>query len=131
MYTVQFIAILAFSVTAGFSSSGTNNTITCQGTPPNNSLDNYTATITYQYPYDGDNFQINPTPNLVNVTVQCRQDRVFSRQIFYSSAQYYVAMGVFTMLYVIGALIIYVVFITPDLFMAKYLVIVVSLSRIP
>ena len=61
----------------------------------------------------------------------CDQDRVFSRQIFYSSAQYYVAMGVFTMLYVIGALIIYVVFITPELFMAKYLVIVVSLHRIP
>ena len=55
---------------------------------------------------------------------------IFSRRTFYGSAQYYVAMGVFTMLYVIGALIIYVVFITPDLFMAKYLVVVVSLDKI-
>ena len=52
---------------------------------------------------------------------------IFSRQTFYGSAQFYVAMGVFTMLYVIGALIIYILFITPELFMAKYLVIVVSL----
>ena len=65
----------------------------------------------------------------MNRTATECQTSLFSRQIFYGSAQYYVAMGVFTMLYVIGALIIYIVFITPELFMAKYLVIVVSLSK--
>ena len=128
---LQLIAILAFSTTAGFSSSGGNNTITCLSPSQNRT---YTATVTYQYPYDGDNFNIIPAPNdefIMNrttMTSECQPSKIFSRQIFYGSAQYYVAMGVFTMLYVIGALVIYIVFITPDLFMAKYLVIVVSLK---
>ena len=125
---LQLIAILAFSTTEGFSSSGGNNTISCRNSTQNRT---YTATVTYQYPYDGDNFNIIPAPNdefiMNRTTSECRTS-IFSRQIFYGSAQYYVAMGVFTMLYVIGALVIYIVFITPDLFMAKYLVIVVSLS---
>ena len=125
----QFIAILAFATTAGFQSSTSNNTLTCTSS---NVSTNYTASVSYVYPYDGDNFRmvISPEDDFITnrSTSACdtSSNIIFSRQTFYGSAQFYVAMGVFTMLYVIGALIIYILFITPELFMAKYLVIVVS-----
>lgn len=40
-----------------------------------------------------------------------------------SSAQFFVAMGLLTIIYVVGALLVYVMFITPELFLAKWLVI--------
>ena len=43
-----------------------------------------------------------------------------------TSAEFFVAMGVLTMLYVIFALLVYVLFITPELFLAKWLVVGVS-----
>ncbi len=40
-----------------------------------------------------------------------------------SSAQFFVAMGVLTMIYVGGAIVVYVLFITPELYLAKWIVI--------
>ena len=42
------------------------------------------------------------------------------------SAQFFVALGVLTIIYVVGAVLIYMLFITPELYLAKWLVIGVS-----
>ncbi len=40
-----------------------------------------------------------------------------------SSAQFFVAMGVLTMIYAGGAIVVYMLFITPELYLAKWIVI--------
>ena len=44
------------------------------------------------------------------------------------SSQFFVAVGVLTLIYVLGATLVYILFITPELFLAKWLVIGVSVG---
>lgn len=61
------------------------------------------------------------------IMVDTHTHTVFTNAAFSSSAQFFVALGVLTMLYVLGAILVYMLFITPELFMAKWIVIGVSL----
>ena len=83
---------------------------------------NGTAIVTFDYPYRDDDFKIRFETD--NNNIDC--DRSFDSGTFSGSAEYFVAMGVFTMLYVIVAILVYIFFITPELFLAKWLVIGVS-----
>ena len=125
LFLFQVIALLAFSITAGFSSGSTNNSMTCLG--GNNQ--NNTVYITFSYPYSSGSFAFTPqegTPGPNTTLDMCTQATQFSTRAFSSSAQFFVALGVLTMIYVIAALLIYMMFIIPDLFIAKWLVIGVS-----
>ena len=116
------VALLAFSITAGFNAVPGDNRVTCLGFSNNNlSLDS--ASINFGYPYDGFSFTFNPPhPNASQPICQVSRNRA----PFSSSAQFFVALGVLSMFYVIAALIVYILFITPDLVWAKWLVIAVS-----
>ena len=126
----QFVALLAFAITAGFNSGATSNSITCVGRDSLNNTRNFTAYATFGYPYSAGSFNITPAPNQnlsnININACMVANSGYTTQVFSTSAEFYVAMGVVTMLYVVGALLIYMLFITPDLFMAKWLVIGVS-----
>lgn len=79
----------------------------------------------FSYPYSSSRLSVDiPTddPFVANRT-ECNDLRQFPHRTFSSSAQYFVAMGVLTMLYVIAAVIMYMFFITPKLFLAKWIVI--------
>ena len=47
-------------------------------------------------------------------------------QRFSGRSGYFVAMGVLSMIYVIAAIIVYMLFLIPDLFLVKWLVVGVS-----
>lgn len=123
-FVPQVIALLAFSITAGFNSIGPNdNRVDCLGFSNNNvTLDR--ASINFGYPYSGFVVTFSPQqpPNATQPFCQVPP----GRQLFSTSAEFFVAMGVLSMVYVIVALIVYILFITPDLVLAKWLVIGVS-----
>ena len=125
----QFIALLAFAITAGFNSGSTNNSLTCLGNNTNTTASsNLTAYMTFSYPYTGDNFDLMPE-SVDNMTICTMAPSTrFGTPVLSTSAQFFVAMGVLTMLYVVGAVLVYLMFITPDLFLAKWLVIGVSVG---
>lgn len=121
---VLIVALLAFSITAGFSSGSQSNSLGCLGNVniTNSTPTNFTSYITFGYPYSSGNYRINTEP-AENISDISRCGGGFRNLPLSSSAQFFVAMGVLTMIYVIGALLVYMLFITPDLFMAKWLVI--------
>jgi len=123
-FAPQVIALLAFSITAGFNTIGPNdNRVDCFGFSNNNvTLDR--VSINFGYPYSGFVVTFSPQqpPNATQPICQVPP----GRQLFSSSAEFFVAMGVLSMVYVIVALIVYILFITPDLVLAKWLVIGVS-----
>ena len=83
-----------------------------------------TAVITFDYPYSPGDFRVRYSPDDGRVLANCSAS--FSRKTFSTSAQYFVGMGVLTMLYVIGAIIVYMLFISPEFYMAKWLILGVS-----
>ncbi len=114
------IALLAFSTTAGFNSTGSDNDVSCDTNGTNISR---RAILEFEYPYGDDDFSIRySSPDF-----SCRES--FDSGAFSGSAQYFVGMGVLTMLYVIVVIPVYMLFITPDLFLAKWLVVGVSGQR--
>ena len=121
----QLIALLAFATTAGFNSSSTGNSVSCLGV--NNT--NYTGYMTFGYPFSSGSYNIHFSPMngfTMNNTNCSSIPSSFSQLALAGSAQFFVAMGILTILYVIGAVLVYLLFITPKLFMAKWLVIGVS-----
>lgn len=120
---LQFVALLAFSTTAGFSTvNPDDNHVNCIGF--NNTA--YKAGLNFQYPMDSQDFFFSylpfPPPNATENG--CPQSMPF--QSFNGRSGYFVAMGVLSMIYVIVAIVVYMLFLIPDLFLVKWLVIGVS-----
>ena len=94
--------------------------MTCLSISNNNmSLDS--ASINFGFPYDRFSFTFNPPhPNASQPICQVS----LNRPPFSSSVQFFAAVGVLSMFYVIAALIMYILFITPAC--VKWLVIAVS-----
>ncbi len=68
---LQFVALLAFALTAGFHSAGDSNSVTC--TSNQTGLPNYTASVDFAYPYTGNTYSARVlTPdNFTNNNTQC------------------------------------------------------------
>ena len=105
---LQIIALLAFTTTVGFSSSSSNR-VDCMGF----NATKRTAIITFSYPYIPGDFRATYIPDDNFIQAKCTAS--FSHKTFSSSAQYFVGMGVLSMLYNIAAIIIYILFVTPKL----------------
>jgi len=78
--------------------------------------------MTFSYPYAASSYNLRVEPSGIFNSTDCTSAFSFSTSPLSSSAQFFVAMGVLSMIYVVGALLVYVLFITPELFMAKWLV---------
>ena len=120
---LQFVALLAFSTTAGFRSvNPDDNHVNCVGF--NNTA--YEAGLNFRYPMDSQDFFFSylpfPPPNATENG--CPQSMPF--QPYNGRSGYFVAMGVLSMIYVIAAIFVYMLFLVPDLFIVKWLVIGVS-----
>ncbi|XP_064400768.1 synaptophysin-like protein 1 [Halichondria panicea] len=117
-----FVALLAFALTAGFHSSGDSNSVTC--TSNQTGLPNYTAAVDFTYPYTINSYsaRVLTSDNFTNNNTQCRGAGSMN-VLLASSAQFFVAMGVLTMIYAGGAIVVYMLFITPELYLAKWIVI--------
>ena len=69
---LQFVALLAFALTAGFHSSGDSNSVTC--TSNQTGLPNYTAAVDFTYPYTINSYsaRVLTSDNFTNNNTQCR-----------------------------------------------------------
>ena len=120
---LQVVALLAFSTTAGFRTLGPDdNRVNCMGF--NNTP--YRAVLNFRYPMDSQDFffTYSPSPPPNATENGCPQSMPF--QAFNGRSGYFVAMGVLSMIYVIAAIVVYMLFLIPDLFIVKWLVIGVS-----
>ena len=118
----QVIAILAFSITAGFTNSNNDNSLSCLST------DNATRTVrlTFRYPFRGEDFRASYSPNATSNSSSCGRAGGFENKGFSNMAEFFVVMGVFTFLYCLVALPVYVIFITPKMPFAKWIIVAVS-----
>lgn len=121
---LQVVALLAFSTTAGFRTISDDNRINCRSSIYNNT--EYHAVLHFQYPFAEQDFRFTYLPSTPpNFTeAGCPQSMPFQR--FSGRSGYFVAMGVLSMIYVIAAIIVYMLFLIPDLFLVKWLVVGVS-----
>ena len=121
---LQVVALLAFSTTAGFRTISDDNRINCRSSIFNNT--EYHAVLHFQYPFTEQDFRYTYLPSTPpNFTeAGCPQSMPFQR--FSGRSGYFVAMGVLSMIYVIAAIIVYMLFLIPDLFLVKWLVVGVS-----
>ena len=124
----QIISILAFSITAGFTNSPNNNSLTCT-TNDNVSRE---LNLEFNYPFRAQNFKAVYIPfddfieKVTRNESSCRVTSGFDTRSFAGFAQFFVAMGVLSFLYCLGILCIYVLFINPQLPFAKWIIVFVS-----
>ena len=121
---LQVVALLAFSTTAGFSTISDDNRVNCRSSIYNNT--EYQAVLHFEYPFTEQNFRFTYLPSAPpNATeAGCPQSMPFRR--FSGRSGYFVAMGVLSMIYVIAAIVVYMLFLIPELFLVKWLVVGVS-----
>ena len=130
----QIISILAFSITVGFTGGINDNSLSCNTTSNNASVG---VELGFSYPFRENDFRAQYQPseevilNISNNTVSCGRAEGFRSKNFAGFAQYFVAMGVLTFLYCLGILLVYVIFINPDLPFAKWLIAFVSENKVP
>ncbi|XP_003384954.2 PREDICTED: synaptophysin-like protein 1 [Amphimedon queenslandica] len=112
-----FLCLLAFSLTAGFSSSGSTNQARCN---TNNLNISATVTLTFSYPYRANSFSFTYDPPLNDsAPITCfTADQI---KTFSGSAEYYVFMTTVTFIYGILAVVVYIFFYVPRYDIAKYL----------
>jgi hypothetical protein len=119
------ISILAFSITVGFTGGINDNSLSCNTTSNNASVG---VELGFSYPFRESDFRAQYQPseevilNISNNTVSCGRAEGFRSKNFAGFAQYFVAMGVLSFLYCLGILLVYVIFINPDLPFAKWLI---------
>ena len=64
--------------------------------------------------------------NITRDVSSCQSSRGFENRSFAGFAQFFVAVGVFSFLYCLGILFVYVMFINPKLPFAKWILVFVS-----
>ena len=121
LYFLQVLAILAFSLTAGFS---VENTFSCTS-----DMTNYSFTVESSYPYD----EYKATAVPIGVGANGSQTRVVRRNPdndHSAAAEFFVAWGVLSMIYCIVAILVYMVFSASEemLKINNILIIIVSVE---
>jgi hypothetical protein len=118
-----FIALFAFSLTAGFNNpDGIGNVVTCK----NASNSTYQFSVGFSYPYrtSSFNFFYNNTYNLSYPSQTC--NITVDVNAFSSSSEFYVFMTVMAFLFGIMSIVVYVIFYVPRYDISKFLSVIVS-----
>lgn len=125
----QIISILAFSITAGFTDGPNDNSLSCT---VNNASSSREVKLEFEYPFQSDDFRAVYKPNdtfiadLTRNTLSCGTSRGFKNRSFSGLAQFFVAMCVFSFLYCLGIVFVYVFFVTTEFPLLKWILIFVS-----
>lgn len=119
------ISILAFSITAGYTDGPNDNSLSCVSA---NNV-SHEVKLEFVYPFQANNFKAVYSPNdefIANSTrntSSCGTRTGFKNRSFSGLAQFFVAMGIFSFLYCLGIVFVYVLFVTQEFPFVKWILI--------